>query len=188
MTRTADAAAEDAILVRRCIEGDPGAWREIFEEMHGAVRFAIECMLASHSPLCKQRGDDAEGDFWLHLLEHNYRQLRKFNAAKGTLKNYLHLVAREMYLRDMRRHCADSRPGKKQRTNEQGTLEGAAAPDESFTRRTLLDLTEILTENELAYIERLTSGGAPRSSTMNAAERQMRTRITSKVRAYLFRS
>jgi RNA polymerase sigma-70 factor (ECF subfamily) len=98
----------DRGLLNRCLEHEPGAWKEFVDRYAGLFSHVIQHTAHSRSiPLTAHDIDDLSADVFLALLANNSEILRRFRGD-STLKTYLTVICRRIVVHEMiRRRMAE---------------------------------------------------------------------------------
>lgn len=97
MQRTVEQQAEQdalALLVARCLAGEGYAWQQLVTGQHGRVYGICFRFLGSRS-----EAEDATQDVFLKL----YRNLERFDPAKGSLQTWITTLTRNLLVDQFRR-------------------------------------------------------------------------------------
>lgn len=93
----------DLELVRRCVRGDPGAWREFVDRFGGVLLALARRYLRLHEHLPDQAElDDIVQDVFVALAQGDYRLLRNYDPTY-TVTTYLGVITRTQVHRALRK-------------------------------------------------------------------------------------
>jgi RNA polymerase sigma-70 factor (ECF subfamily) len=98
----------DRSLLTRCLDREPGAWKEFVDRFAGLFAHVIQHSAHSRSiPLTPADVDDLSADVFLAILANNCDILRRFRGD-STLTTYLTVVCRRIVVHEMiRRRMAE---------------------------------------------------------------------------------
>lgn len=98
----------DRILLNRCLEREPGAWKEFVDRFAGLFANVIQHAAHARSiPLTNHDVDDLSADVFLALLANNCDILRRFRGD-SSLSTYLTVICRRIVVHEMiRRRMAE---------------------------------------------------------------------------------
>jgi excisionase family DNA binding protein len=159
-----DASVDEAAALGAVLDGDKRAWREFVRRYEGplreVVRHATEAIGAFDDEI-----DDVLGDFWLRLVEEDFRMLRAFNPSRGSaLLTWLTFhVAQVAHDQFRERHAAQTVPLKRARhvpdprplpepqfRSERASIDSAIR---ETVRQAVRDEVRIAVRDELARVE-----------------------------------
>ncbi|MFN9367314.1 MAG: RNA polymerase sigma factor [Planctomycetia bacterium] len=122
-------AAHDAVLVRGCLAGEPGAWDRFLTRFGGLFSYVARRTAEQRQvPWTTADGDDAVAEILLECLRDDAAVLRSF-AGRSSLSTYLTVVARRVAVRALARSMPrhDGKPWPEARMRHAATADGAAA-------------------------------------------------------------
>jgi len=93
MARPKDSESETQ-LVERCLEHDQAARNRLVQ----CYQADLLCGIRRHLALARRSADEAEeiaAQFWASLVKNDFRRLQGFDAQRGGLGGYLHLLGWE---------------------------------------------------------------------------------------------
>lgn len=98
----------DRNLLARCLEREPGAWKEFVDRFAGLFAHVIQHTANARSiPLTPHDIDDLAADVFLALLANNSDILRRFRG-ESSLSTYLTVICRRIVVQEMiRRRMAE---------------------------------------------------------------------------------
>jgi RNA polymerase sigma-70 factor (ECF subfamily) len=98
----------DRSLLSRCLDREPGAWKEFVDRFAGLFAHVIQHTAHARSiPLTAHDLDDLAADVFLALLANNCDILRRFRGD-SSLQTYLTVICRRIVVHEMiRRRMAD---------------------------------------------------------------------------------
>ena len=120
----------DRNLLARCLEGQPGAWRNFVDRFLGLLVHVVHHAANARSvPLTPELVEDLCGEVFFRLLENDFAILRRFRG-RSSLATYLAVVARRVIVKDMtRRRMAEAMGHVSARGVESGRGAEAASGD-----------------------------------------------------------
>lgn len=88
----------DRDLINRCVERQPGAWRDFVKRFMGLFIHVINHTIHAHSIRCQpEEVEDLCGEIFVSILANDMQVLRKFRG-KSSLASYLTVIARRVTL------------------------------------------------------------------------------------------
>jgi RNA polymerase sigma-70 factor (ECF subfamily) len=91
----------DRILLQRCLDRDPRAWRDFVDRFVGLVVHVVHRTAAGRGvPVDESTRDDLVSEVFLVLIRHDLAVLRRFHR-QCSLATYLTVVARRVVVRRM---------------------------------------------------------------------------------------
>lgn len=100
----------DQALVERCVQGDREAWNQLVTRYQSRLLALARRGLERIGRSNGTAAEDVVARVWLALVEDNHRLLRGYDAGRGTLWQYLTVVARSQlveYCRTWQRWTRD---------------------------------------------------------------------------------
>lgn len=144
--------SSDAEVIAAVLDRDEVTWQQLMRRFDPTLREVVRHAAEAIAPLGDADVDDVMGDFWLRLVEEDFRLLRAFNPSRGSALSswltfqvahvahqYLHRQRREPPLVPLGRaeNVADPRPIPSSRLR---TEEAQAAAESAL----LADLADLL--------------------------------------------
>lgn len=91
----------DRNLLKRCLNHDPGAWRDFVDRFLGLVTHVVHHTAEARSiPLSHDDVEDLCADIFLKIVANDYAVLRHFRG-QSSLATYLTVVCRRICVREM---------------------------------------------------------------------------------------
>lgn len=145
----------DRSLLSRCLEREPGAWKEFVDRFAGLFVHVIQHAAHSRSiTLTPHDVDDLAADVFLALLANNSEILSRFRG-ESSLHTYLTVIARRIVVHEMiRRRMAEELGHVKTHGTalERANVGEADASTRIENRELVQRMLEGLTDNEAAVV------------------------------------
>jgi len=92
-------------LLRRCIDGDPGARHQLVQEYSGIVAYGVSVIFQQFGrPSRREEIEDLCQDVFLSLFDQDSRKLRQYQGRNGcSLASWLRVVANRLAIDRLRR-------------------------------------------------------------------------------------
>ena len=125
----------DRNLIQRCVEREPGAWRDFVKRFMGLFLHVINHTLHAHS--VRAQPDEIEdlcGEIFLEILANDFKVLREFQG-KSSLASYLTIISRRITLKALLRKNRSQAMGHvdvHSRSIEQASAESIAMKQEEL--------------------------------------------------------
>ncbi|MBV9125699.1 MAG: sigma-70 family RNA polymerase sigma factor [Planctomycetes bacterium] len=96
---------KDRALVQRCLQHEPGAWREFVDRFLGLFYHVVHHTAHLRSvPLSAEDTEDVVAEILLQIVARDYQILRLFRG-QSSLATYLTVIARRLCIHDLNRRA-----------------------------------------------------------------------------------
>lgn len=104
--------ALDCTLLQRCLNHDPGAWRDFVDRFLGLIYHVVHYTAHLRSvPLSPEDTEDVAAEILLQIVAGDYSVLRQFRG-ESSLATYLTIIARRTCIHELVKRAAPEAPPK----------------------------------------------------------------------------